>query len=168
MRTWVIAGVASTGKSSVIGKLAAGGGLGRTGLMKVDCVATSDDLAFRQAGIPARKLVAGRFCPDHALFEDWAAMRAWASESRFDTLMVETAGLCGRCAPYVHGSLAICVLDATSGIHSPGKLGPVLTDADACVVTKGDLVSQAEREVFARNVRARNPRAMLAWANFTP
>jgi putative protein kinase ArgK-like GTPase of G3E family len=44
--------------------------------------------------------------------------------------------------------LGIVVLEATSGMNLPRKIGPMLTLADICVITKIDLVSQAEREVF--------------------
>jgi hypothetical protein len=44
------------------------------------------------------------------------------------------------------------VLEATSGINLPRKIGAMLSLADIAVVTKIDLVSQAEREVFRANV----------------
>jgi putative protein kinase ArgK-like GTPase of G3E family len=44
--------------------------------------------------------------------------------------------------------LGVVVLEATSGMNLPRKIGPMLTLADICVITKIDLVSQAEREVF--------------------
>ena len=37
--------------------------------------------------------------------------------------------------------------------------------ADVVAITKGDIVSQAEREVFAFNVRLANPRAPVVWCN---
>ena len=54
---------------------------------------------------------------------------------------------------YVGGGLGICVLEATSGMNLPLKVGPILSLADVCVVTKDDLVSQAEREVFRARIR---------------
>ena len=39
-------------------------------------------------------------------------------------LLVETAGLCLRCSPYVEGLLGIVVLEATSGMNLPRKIGP--------------------------------------------
>jgi hypothetical protein len=44
------------------------------------------------------------------------------------------------------------VLEATSGMNLPRKIGPMLSLADIAVVTKIDLVSQAEREVFRANI----------------
>jgi len=63
-------------------------------------------------------------------------------------LLVETAGLCLRCSPYIERTLGVVVLEATSGMNLPRKIGPMLSLADTAVVTKIDLVSQAEREVF--------------------
>jgi len=59
------------------------------------------------------------------------------------------------------------VLEATSGMNLPLKVGPMLSLADVAVVTKIDRVSQAEREVFrariqdvAPNVRIREVNAL--------
>lgn len=46
----------------------------------------------------------------------------WAEAEGAD-LIVETAGLCLRCAPYIVGSLGIVVLEATSGMNLPRKIG---------------------------------------------
>ena len=64
-------------------------------------------------------------------------------------LITESAGLCSRCSPYINAVLAICVIDNLSGINTPRKIGP-------CGVCgrisdyQGDIVSQAEREVFVQ------------------
>jgi hypothetical protein len=65
----------------------------------------------------------------------------------------------------VKGALAVCVLDNLSGVDTPLKIGPMLRTADMVLVTKGDLVSQAEREVYAHRVRQANPRAEIAFVN---
>lgn len=57
-----------------------------------------------------------------------------------------------RCSPYIENSLGVVVLEATSGMNLPRKIGPMLSLADIAVVTKMDLVSQAEREVFRANI----------------
>jgi Ni2+-binding GTPase involved in maturation of urease and hydrogenase len=76
----------------------------------------------------------------------------WAEKEGATFLFVETAGLCLRCSPYVENSLGVVVLEATSGMNLPRKVGPMLTIADIAVITKIDLVSQAEREVFRYGV----------------
>lgn len=83
----------------------------------------------------------------------------------FDLLITESAGLCNRCSPHIQGIPAVCVIDNLSGINTPRKLGPMLKFADIVVVTKGDIVSQAEREVFAYNIRQMNSRAQILSLN---
>jgi Ni2+-binding GTPase involved in maturation of urease and hydrogenase len=82
-----------------------------------------------------------------------------------DLLISESAGLCNRCSPHIKNVLAICVLDHLSGVHTPRKIGPMLKHADLAVLTKGDIVSQAEREVFAFRVRQVNARAAVLPVN---
>ena len=60
---------------------------------------------------------------------------------------------------------AVAVIDNLSGINSPRKVGPMLRTADIVVITKGDIVSQAEREVFASRVHKANPRAKILPVN---
>ncbi len=76
----------------------------------------------------------------------------WGKKEGLDLLITESAGLCNRCSPYIKDIKAICVLDNLSGINTPKKIGPMLKMADIAVITKGDIVSQAEREVFASRV----------------
>ncbi|MDR1359515.1 MAG: hypothetical protein LBJ82_00920, partial [Deltaproteobacteria bacterium] len=78
-----------------------------------------------------------------------------------DCLFIETAGLCLRCAPHIEGVLAVTVVDSLGGTHVPQKMGPMLSLADIVALTKGDLVSQAEREVIAFGIRAVNPQARI-------
>ena len=59
----------------------------------------------------------------------------------------------------------VCVIDNLSGINTPKKIGPMLKAADIVVITKGDIVSQAEREVFASRVNAVNPKAFVMNVN---
>lgn len=166
VKALVVGGTPSAGKSrTILWLTSVHEGLGRVGVAKLDCLRTTDDTLFRSRGIPATRLLAGRFCPDHAWMERLPEVREWALARELETLLVETAGLCARCAPYLDDALALCVLDCTGGIHGPSKLGPLLADADVCVLTKGDLVSQAEREVFSLNVRSKNPRAALVTLN---
>lgn len=155
----VVGGTPSSGKSRVVLALAQAGGLGRLGVAKLDCVTTSDDALFAARGLEVTRLLAGRHCPDHLLMERLPELDEWAAARGLDTLVIETAGLCGRCAPYLADAVAVCVVDCTAGVRAPRKLGPLLADADVVVLSKGDLVSQAEREVFAAAVVARNPGA---------
>lgn len=125
----------------------------RLAYLKIDVQFADEDELFREEfGIPARKVYSGELCPDHAGVLVLGDAVKWAGKEGADTLFVETAGLCLRCAPYIEGSLGIVVLEATSGMSLPRKIGAMLTLADIAVVTKIDLVSQAEKEVFRANI----------------
>ena len=80
-------------------------------------------------------------------------------------LITESAGLCNRCSPYIKEIKGVCVIDNLSGINTPKKIGPMLKSADIVIITKGDIVSQAEREVFASRVNSVNPTAVTMHVN---
>ena len=61
--------------------------------------------------------------------------------------------------------LAVCVIDNLSGINTPKKIGPMLKAADIVIINKGDIVSQAEREVFAARVHMVNSKARILHVN---
>lgn len=163
MRVITVAGPPSVGKTSVVVRTAkcfATQGL-VAGIVKFDSLTTSDDEIFAAAGLPVAVGLAGSVCPDHFFVSNIDDCLAWGQRRGLDLLIAESAGLCNRCSPHVQGVLAVCVVDNLSGIHTPRKIGPMLKLADVVVVTKGDIVSQAEREVFAFNVRLANPRAVV-------
>jgi Ni2+-binding GTPase involved in maturation of urease and hydrogenase len=89
-------------------------------------------------------------CPDHYAIYNFDEMLEWAKAQGADIMLNETAGLCLRCAPYPDKALAICVIDVTTGPNSPLKVGPLLTTADAAVMTKGDLVSRRRERSSGR------------------
>lgn len=158
MKLVICAGPATTGKTSVLRhmtrKLISAGH--RLAFLKIDVQYADEDSQFAvEFEIPTRKVYSGELCPDHCSVLVLGDAMHWAGQNRADILLVETAGLCLRCAPYVDGGLGIMVMEATSGMNLPRKVGPMLSLADVAVVTKIDLVSQAEREVFrARIVEA--------------
>jgi Ni2+-binding GTPase involved in maturation of urease and hydrogenase len=121
--------------------------------IKIDVLfADEDEMINKEFGIPTRKIYSGELCPDHCNVVVLDEAVEWAIKEGCDYLFVETAGLCLRCSPYVENSLGIVVLEATSGMNLPRKIGPMLTLADISVITKIDLISQAEREVFRYRV----------------
>ena len=125
----------------------------KTAYLKIDVLYADDDiLVKKEFGIPVKKIYSGELCPDHCNVVVLDEAVEWAERSGASYLFVETAGLCLRCSPYVENSLGIVVLEATSGMNLPRKIGPMLTLADICVITKIDLISQAEREVFRYRV----------------
>lgn len=163
MRVIIVAGPPSVGKTSIILKTVAAlaGAAGRVGVVKFDSLASSDEAIYAKAGLPVVTGLAGSLCPDHFFVSNIDDCLDWGRKAGIDLLIAESAGLCNRCSPHIHGILGVCVVDALSGVHTPRKIGPMLKLADIVVITKGDIVSQAEREVFAFNVQAANPRAAI-------
>lgn len=167
MQLITVAGPPSSGKTSVLIKaLEALNAAGiRAGVVKFDCLATDDDAVYEQAGIPVRKGLSGMLCPDHYFVSNIDRVLEWSEKQQLSMTVIESAGLCNRCSPHIKGSLAVCVLDNVSGLHTPKKIGPMLKLADVVVITKGDIVSQAEREVFAYRVQSVAPRARIIQVN---
>ena len=168
MKIAICSGPPTTGKTSVlrhaIRKLIDKGE--RCAFLKIDVqFAEEDEQLAAEFGIPTRKVYSGELCPDHCSVMVLGDAIQWADQNECTILLVETAGLCLRCAPYVDGGLGICVLEATSGMNLPLKVGPMLSLADVTVVTKGDLVSQAEREVFRARVQDVAPMTQIREAN---
>jgi len=163
----VIAGTPGSGKTSVL--MHAVKELKRSGmkpaLVKIDCMWTEDDERFRRLDVPVAVGLSRDMCPDHYAIYNVDEMLEFAKNQGANILLSETAGLCLRCAPYPDRALAVCVIDVTSGPNSPLKVGPLLTTADAAVMTKGDLVSQAEREVFRERILEANPKCRIIEAN---
>lgn len=135
------------------------------GVVKFDCLATDDDVLYARHGVPVRKGLAGPLCPDHFFVSNVEECLEWGHSQKLDVLISESAGLCNRCSPHIEGITSVCVIDNLSGIGTPKKIGPMLKTADVVVITKGDIVSQAEREVFASRVVQVNPSALTMHIN---
>lgn len=168
MKLAIFAGPATTGKTSVIRhvlrKLPALGR--RAAYLKIDVQYAEEDRQIAaEFGIPVKKIYSGELCPDHCGVMVLSDALKWAKKEGRDTLIIETAGLCLRCSPYVDGGLGVVVLEATSGMNLPRKIGPMLTLADIAVITKIDLISQAEREVFRARVMDAAPNVEIREAN---
>lgn len=126
----------------------------RLAYLKIDVQYSDEDEVFKKEfDIPTKKVYSGELCPDHCNVMVLGDAIDWAIKKSVDILLVETAGLCLRCSPYVEGVLGLVVLEATSGMNLPRKIGPMLSLADIAIVTKIDLVSQAEREVFRARIQ---------------
>jgi Ni2+-binding GTPase involved in maturation of urease and hydrogenase len=167
MKLVTVAGPPSSGKTSVILRalepLAAAGM--RVGVIKFDCLTSDDHLRYSRAGISVKTGLSGGLCPDHYFISNIEQGVQWGRSSGFDLLLSESAGLCNRCSPHIKDVLSLCVIDHLSGVHTPRKIGPMLKNADVVVLTKGDIISQAEREVFAFRVRQVNPHAAVLPVN---
>jgi len=167
MKFLTISGPPSSGKTSVILKtidaLKEKGY--RAGVVKFDCLLTDDDKLYMSKNIPVKKGLSGALCPDHFFVSNIEACVEWGVENNLEFLISESAGLCNRCSPHIKDILAVCVIDNLSGVNTPKKIGPMLKSADIVIVTKGDIVSQAEREVFASRVKNVNPSATIMHVN---
>jgi len=167
MKLITISGPPSSGKTSVLlnvvkALLAEGK---KVGVVKFDCLYTDDDKLFGALGIPVRVGLSGNLCPDHYFVSNIDDCIEWGKEQQLDFLLSESAGLCNRCSPHAKNVLAVCVIDNLMGINTPKKIGPMLKFADIVIITKGDIVSQAEREVFAFKVRQSNTKAKIMYVN---
>lgn len=168
MKLVICAGPPSSGKTAVLksvcAKLLQRGD--KVAYLKIDTQYAIEDEIFKEAfGIPTKKVYTGDLCPDHANVLILGDGLHWAERAGADVFLVESAGLCLRCAPYVEGGLGVVVLEVTSGMQLPLKLGPILSLADAAVVTKIDLVSQAEREVFRAGINEVAPNVRVLEAD---
>ena len=155
MKVVICAGPPTSGKSTVlkhvIKRLQKKGE--KVAFLKIDVQFADEDEIFRQEfAIPTKKVYSGELCPDHCNVMVMGDAVEWAKKENANFLIVETAGLCLRCSPYIKGSLGMVVLEATSGMNLPRKIGPMLSLADMAVITKIDLISQAEREVFRARI----------------
>ncbi|MCX8084442.1 MAG: hypothetical protein N3C60_05920 [Calditerrivibrio sp.] len=167
MKFLTVSGPPSSGKTSVILKMIESYKIKniKCGVVKFDCLFTDDDKIYESRGIPVKKGLAGGLCPDHFFVSNVEACVEWGLNLGIDVLISESAGLCNRCSPHIKGVTAICVIDNLSGVNTPKKIGPMLKFADIVVITKGDIVSQAEREVFASRIKVVNPRAIIMHVN---
>ncbi|MBO1263581.1 hypothetical protein J3A84_00820 [Proteiniclasticum sp. SCR006] len=167
MNLVTVSGPPSSGKTSVILKTieAIKRRALSVGVVKFDCLYTDDDILYEKAGIPVMKGLSGSLCPDHYFASNIEEVVKWGRKKELKLLVTESAGLCNRCSPYIKGVKSICVIDNLSGINTPKKIGPMLKTADIVVITKGDIVSQAEREVFASRVHSVNPQAVIMSVN---
>lgn len=167
MKLNIIAGTPGAGKTAILThtlKLLINQGINPS-VVKIDCLSTEDDKRFAEIGIPVLVGLSKDMCPDHFSIYNTDAMIQFGIENNSDQLIVETAGLCHRCAPYTENCLGICVTDATCGPNNPTKVGPFLSCADIVVVTKGDMISQAEREIFRERILETNPHCKIIEAN---
>lgn len=126
--------------------------------LKIDVGNASDDTEiYNEFRIQTRKIYSGELCPDHAEAMVLGDAIQWAKINKSDLLIVESAGLCLRCSPFLDHGLGVTVLDASSGLDRPDKMSSMIGLADIVVITKIDMISQVEREVLLQKIRDRYP-----------
>ena len=126
---------------------------------KLDCLQANEAEIYQQLGVPFVCGLSGDICPDHFLVSNLPELWKWAEQMAGDYLLIESAGLCHRCSPATQKMVSICVLDCTASCQAPQKLGPMVTKADMIVLTKVDLLSQAEREIIIWQLTELNAQA---------
>ena len=155
VRLIAIAGPPSAGKTAVVKQIIRNLGASKVAYLKIDVVqAWEDEELAAEFGIPTKKVYSGDMCPDHMGIMVIRDALLWADSLGAEYLLYESAGLCLR-----------CVLSAVSGTHAPLKMAPMIALADVAVVTKIDLVSQAEKEVFREGIRQVAPEIDIVETN---
>lgn len=155
MKLCIVAGPPSSGKTTLISRMIEE--LGKDmeiSFLKIDVtVAHEDEEIHKRYNIPTKKVITNELCPDHAGVLILGSAIEWAKDLKSDLLIVESAGLCLRCSPYLNQGVGIAVISSIFGMQTPEKMGSMLSQADIVTITRIDLVSQAEREVFAQKIR---------------
>lgn len=126
---------------------------------KIDPYNTHDEKYISKLHIPCITGISNDICPDHFLVSNLVELYKWANQS--DYLIIETAGLCTRCSPATNQMIACCVFDATSSTQTSKIQGPLLTKADYILLSKVDLISQAEKEIIVQYLQECNPSAKI-------
>lgn len=167
MKLLVIAGPPSSGKTSLVKQIVKKMRHEmKIAFFKIDVVKAFEDVELnKEFGILTRKFCSGDLCPDHAGVMVLGDAVEWAEKNGTELFIVESAGLCLRCSPYLNQGLGIIVLSSIAGIHAPEKMGCMVTLADIAVVTKIDLVSQAEREVLVQKIKETHSDLILMETN---
>jgi len=167
VRIAVVAGPPASGKTAVLLHALArvrDAGL-RAGVFKLDAVDAGDGALYQARGWPAMAETAGDVCPDHEAMVRLGPAWQWARAQKLDLLVVETAGLCDRCSPYLRRTLAVCVASGMGNLAAPQKLGPLVSAADVVVLARAELLSPPERQILMGRLRSLNPGARRHWAN---
>lgn len=158
-RIFLFSGASAVGKTAALRfllPLLKKGGV-RPCVCKIDCLHTEDGTLYQADGFPCMTGISGDLCPDHYLVSNLTELWTWMQRSGCDTLLIETAGLCHRCSPASSRMTAGCVFDCTASSRAPAQTGPMLTKANFAVLTKIDMISQAELELVCAGIRACNP-----------
>jgi Ni2+-binding GTPase involved in maturation of urease and hydrogenase len=163
----LVAGLPSSGKSSAIRWLASEAGRARqsVAVARVHCFEPAVEPARPEVAVASRTWVSGAYCPDHFLVQKLPEAAEWAEQQQASLLLVETAGLCGRCSPFTQRPLALFVADLSMGRSAVQKVGPMLATCDICVLTRVDRVSWTELVMQRATVRGVNPECTVVVLN---
>ncbi len=155
MKLLLVGGPPSTGKTTVVQRIIEKRKEKyKIAYLKMDVVTAHEEaLICDTYGIEAKTVYAGDLCPDHAEVMILTDALKWAEGICADLLIVESAGLCLRCSPYLNQGVGVVVLSMLAGLHSVDKMKQLICFADVAVLTMNDLVCQAEREVYIKKLK---------------
>lgn len=155
MKLLLVGGPPSTGKTTIIQRIIEKrNDKYKIAFLKMDVViAHEEELIKEKYNIATRTVYAGDLCPDHAEVMILADAIEWAKSINADLLIIESAGLCLRCSPYLNQGLGVVILSMLSGLHSVDKMKQLICFADVALLTMNDLVCQAEREVYIKKIK---------------
>lgn len=109
MKLVIIAGPPSAGKTALIKQIVSNlRNTMRIAFLKIDVVKAYEDIELEnEFGILTKKIYSGDLCPDHAGVMVLGDAIEWAAANKADLFIVESAGLCLRCSPYLNQGLGI-------------------------------------------------------------
>lgn len=167
MKVSIISGPPAVGKTSIIihslNSLKKANK--KVAVVKLDSLIGTDEDIYRKHDIDVQVGLSKYICPDHYLATNISKIIEHHEKQQLDFLVIESAGLCNRCSPHITKIQAITVLDMLSGMHTPNKIGPMLKNADFILLSRGDLISQAEREIYRLRVSEINRKARILEVN---
>lgn len=155
MKLLLVGGPPSTGKTTVIQRIIENRkNKYKISYVKMDVIAAyEEDLMKKEYGIDSKTIYAGDLCPDHAEVMVLEDVIKWGQRNKTDLLIIESAGLCLRCSPFLNQGIGVVILSMLSGLHSVDKMKQLITFADVAVLTMNDLVCQAEREIYIKKIK---------------
>ena len=167
MKLAIVGGGPSTGKTTILCHVISNlkNQNINVSVAKIDCNDATSDKVYNNLNIPYVEGLSKDLCPDHYLATNMVDLFDWGIKNSSNLLIIETAGLCNRCAPFVDKSINICSIDYTTHIQAPLKFGPIVKTSDLIILSKGDLISQSERIVFRNNLKKLNNTAPLIDVN---
>ena len=116
-----VSGPPSSGKTSVLThvlRTITGRNI-KAGVVKFDCLSTTDDQVYDKYDIPVRVGLSGSLCPDHYFVNNIEDCLNWGKSEGLDYLFSESAGLCNRCSPHLKKVMAVCVIYTLRGSNTP-------------------------------------------------
>ena len=156
----VVAGTPGSGKTSVLMHAVSRPAQGRPSprLSRSTVCGRRMTPDFKRLDVPVIVGFSRDMCPDHYAIYNFEEMFVWTAE-RGRIFCSTRRPVCVCAVRHILTGPGHLRYRCDHRTQQPLKVGPLLTTADVVVMTKGDLVSQAEREVFRERILEANPGA---------